>query len=90
MTYFSLQNGREAVAVVTPADSDASRDDVFSRRIEIAEAQVVHISHVWFWVVKFVNLVVVLDDFIQNLGKGSVCLRVAGVDTNTAVEVQAS
>ena len=66
---------------MSPAHTDSGGVDELILRVQVAEAEVVKISKVWFRVVELVDLVVVKDGGVEDVREGVVCVRVRGVNT---------
>jgi len=86
-TVLLVDDRGEAIASVAPANTDTGGDNEVTVGVKITEAQVVHVTEAWLGVSDFIDLMVVHDDGIKDFSKGSVCIRVTGIDTNTAVRV---
>lgn len=89
-TVLLVDDGREAIASVAPANTDTGGDNEVTVGVKITEAQVVHVTEAWLGVSNFIDLMVVHDDSVEDFSKGGVCIRVTGIDTNTAVRVLTS
>lgn len=88
--YLFLKNWWEAKTVVAPAYADTCRYNQVTRWIKITDVQVIDITKVWNWMFNFIDFMIVHDDGIKDVSKYSVCIRIASVDTNTAVRVFAT
>lgn len=58
-THFFAGCWWEAIAGMGSAYTNSGGVDELVFRVQVAESQVVEVPEIWFWVVKFVDLVVV-------------------------------
>ena len=73
---------------MSPAHTDSGGVDEPILRVQVAEAEVVKISKVWFRVVELVDLVVVKDGGVEDVREGVVCVRVRGVNTTVTLQMK--
>ena len=89
-TYVFRRSWRKSVVSMTSAYSDSSRVDHFAGWIKVTEAQIIQVPEVRCRVLQLLDLVVVKDDWIEDVRKHVIGVRVRGVDTAVTLQMFAT